>query len=152
MREEPQAIIGLSFGTGFVNNFLVSMVLETADYFPDAYLVLQKELVLDDIIKERADVVIRGHRVEGKYLDTIEVLEQAKIFLFPKRKKVILIAHPDHLPRATRIASKLGYDVIRMKIPPIPYDALSRQIWTKNRVLFKIWDLIASIQLLFLKL
>jgi hypothetical protein len=55
----------------------------------------------------------------------------------PDWKKIILIAHPDHLRRCILIAKKLGFEVL---VPPpedgikqVRYDPKSSQVWCRSK-------------------
>ena len=49
------------------------------------------------------------HRQEGKYLDTREVADQARLLMAQRGWQVaLLLAHGHHVPRALRICTRLG--------------------------------------------
>ncbi|MCD6550393.1 YdcF family protein [bacterium] len=145
------AIVALSFGSrdskkpGLSNQ-------EIADFVKKLYqstsvpLILQREIA--ECLKETPKAkVIYEHRIKGKYLDTYEVLYQAKQFCDKfKWKNILLIAHPDHLPRARLTAKKLGFNVyIPYELPSISYDKQSIKPWTRERWRFLLHELKSGI-------
>lgn len=88
--------------------------------------------------------IIEKHRIEGEYLDTYEVLAQTyEIMQKYGWKKVLLVVHWAHLPRAKKVLEKMGITVVIPSIPEhrwrykgrlssIPFDPCSLQWWTRN--------------------
>jgi len=143
------AIIGLSFGTGISNKYLAEVVSEIKKQYPEAKVILQKEIA--DYYPDDK-IIISEHREKGKYLDTWEVLRQARRTC--KEDKIVLVCHPDHLTRAVSIAKKLGFEPLEGRVPykEIPYDPKSKQWWTRSRLRFFFWNLLANIYYSFIKL
>lgn len=171
MKNNHDAIIGLSFGKSErVNGRLAEIISqvwrETGKDIP--YVINQIEIA-QKYNGGGYQKVISNHRQEGKYLDTIEVLEQSKAFLFKvqldmvdkdwdeiiktvKEKggdlnppfvenNIILIAHSLHFHRAWKTAEKLGFKVSQYKVGKIPLDKNDSQWWCRNRLFFTIWNL-----------
>jgi len=146
-------IIALSFGInpdnkpGISNNELAEWVDILQQYYHRP-LILQWEIAEAERLSESLPAkVIRKHRTEGRYLDTYEVLSQAKEFCDEKNwNKIILVTHQDQLRRAIRTAGKLGFTV---KIPPqtwdIDYNPNSIQPWTRNKWRFKLREILANL-------
>jgi len=153
-QKDYYAIIGLSFGTGISNKYLSEVVKIIRKDYPRIIPILQKEIASWLFLDRRLlKYVISKHRKKGKYLDTIEVLEQAKE-ICGNNKKVILIAHPDHLPRCILTARLLGFEPAEGRVPKdIPYDnsSFNTQWWTKSKLRFMFWEFIAYLWL-FLKI
>jgi len=142
--KKAQIIIALSFGQGangkpgLSNEALAEVVVELDDKY-GLPIVAQWEIAdcIPERMKNEKDLVVRKHRQEGQYLDTYEVLAQAKEhcdkFGF---KKAIVVAHPDHAPRCTAVAVKLGFDVTIANTANVPYDPESTQEWTRSKEVF----------------
>lgn len=151
--EECEAIVTLSFGLRPENKPGRSneKLAEWSEYLHREYnlpLVLQWEIAdcLLEPEKTKTAKVIREHRIKGKYLDTYEVLSQAKDFCDEKGwKKILLAAHQDHLPRAIKTAKKLGFVVKISRVVKFPYDSLSVQPWTRNKWRFKLHEIPANL-------
>ena len=146
---EIKFIVGLSFGKGKVNEYLADVVLELHKQCPESWIILQKEIA-ENYDFDIYEIICR-HRQEGKYLDTWEVLSQVKEIVGDK--KVCLVAHPDHLPRARLIAKILGLNIVEGRVPyrEIPYDSKDPQIHCRNRFFFLIWEFFSYLFLLFKK-
>ena len=151
------AVIGLSFGTGKSNDYLAEAAYKIYKNCSVEKVILQKEIAekFYHILNyenckygslEKVEI-IHKHRVKGKYLDTIEVLEQAKE-ICGENKEVILVAHQDHMPRCIKTARMMGFDPTEA-IGFIPYDSSSenRQWWTRNKRFFLIWEFLAWMKL-----
>ena len=141
--EEAQVIIAPAFGAGemgdpgLANLFLGDIVGEISikENLPiiaqievaNALNALPVPLKLIEVIKE--------HRIKGKYLDTYEVLSQAKEIMEKKGWNIaILVAHPAHLPRCKKVLEKMGVKVIIPEgLEKIPFDSFSTQWWTRNK-------------------
>lgn len=147
--KKSEVIVGLSFGVRADNspglsNETLAKIAENLYKKYELALVLQWEIA-DCISGIHALKIIREHREKDEYLDTFEVLSQAKeICEFYGWEKIILVAHQDHLPRSIRVAEKLGFKV---NVPFIdcPYDKESAQKWTRNKLRFIIHEKIATI-------
>jgi len=153
---ESEVIIGLSFGIlpngspGLPNGYLANVVTSL-------YKVYQLPLILQGEVADALQIldptipiyrVISEHQDnEKKYLDTYEVLRQSKeICKNNDWETIILVAHQDHLPRAFKVAEKLGFIV---SVPTIggncPYDKESAQRWTRSKFQFAIREKFATI-------
>jgi hypothetical protein len=69
------------------------------------------------------------------YVDTRQVAEQALVSFDPRRRGVLMIvAHPNHAPRAGAVCRKLGFEPV---FPPclekVLFDRQSDQWWTRGR-------------------
>ena len=155
-QNKPFALVGLSFGTNGSNEALADIVRELDRIFNISKLVLQEEIV-DYWRIPKNSYIISEHREEGKYLDTIEVLRQAKEIV--KDKPVIFIGHPAHLPRIHKTAKILGFNLLDDKpilwriqgfLEEVPYSHNDKQIWVRNKWFFKLWNFIANFRLKFL--
>jgi hypothetical protein len=87
---------------------------------------------------------VREHRKKGEYLDTFEVISQS-IPVCTKHAftNPIIVAHPAHQWRVMKVVEKFGFEPIAANVSSVPYDRESEQLWTKNKVLFRIYDTIA---------
>jgi len=150
------AIIGLSFGTGKTNQYLAKVVEKIAKELPKIpRIIVQKEIAenLDEKLKKRS-IVISEHRQKGKYLDTIEVLKQARMFC-ETEDRVIIVAQKYHWDRACKIAKILRLEPLKKEEMKwyndldVPFDWNSKQWWTKCLLFYLIWELIARIFLWF---
>ena len=151
--KKSDVIVALSFGRriknpGLSNNNLGVIVSSLYHRFK-LPLILQWEIA--DSLSNNNDIkeekVIREHRRgEFAYLDTFEVLDQAKEFCETKDWiKIVLVAHQAHLPRAKRVAERLGFIVNIPFIKDVPYDKESIQKWTRSKYRFAIREKLATI-------
>lgn len=138
-------VIGLSFGyrgagksvtPGLSNQDLANVAHKKLTKLPK---ILQFEIAdaYSQLNPQDIDSVIRieKHRKRGKYLDTREVVEQAKIIMDKKGwKKPLLLAHPYHMPRVQLVCDRLGIDWIAtdVEVGQIEFDPLSTQKWTRD--------------------
>lgn len=135
------AVVVLAFGTGISNAFLAVKAAKFSAAH-DCPIICQREVFcyLDADHGSPMPVVLSGN--EGAYLDTYQALVETKAICEQRRwSKILLIAHPDHQSRALKVAHKLGLDVEVAEIEKVPYDPSSSQWWTRNRLLFRLWDL-----------
>lgn len=149
VKNNYDAIVALSFGKGSANSYLAEVVYNIQKDHK-CWLILQKEIAKKfyDLLKAkdtqddllRRIRIVHKHRQEGKYLSTQEVLEQARKAI--NGNKIILVAQPLHFQRAWYIAKKLGFKVSEGKTTCV-YDKNDPQIWTRNCLLFGIWNLFA---------
>ena len=148
--EDAQVIIAQSFGArkqgerGIGNMSIASAVwkISQKERIP---VILQKEIVdrfrafRDESSSPITEGIIMGiverHR-EGKYLDTYEVLSQAREVMRKYRwTRAILVAHPAHISRCKKVLEKMGMIVIIPKgLEYIPFDIHSTQWWTRGRL------------------
>lgn len=90
--------------------------------------------------------VVRSHRQPGKYLDTLEVLEQAALICHQHGwQKAVIVAHPDHAWRVVANACKLGFTVLTPDTSNCPYDPESVQSWTRSAWLFLPREIVARL-------
>lgn len=153
---ERYNIIGLSFGTGKSNKYLAEVIEGiTKEYSRLPLIIVQKEIAdyLPEVLRNQS-FIISEHRQRGKYLDTLEVLKQAKKIL-GENKKVIIVAQMDHWDRACKIAKILGLEPMEKEAMKwysdfdVPFDWNSKQWWTKDYFFYFIWDLLADFYLWF---
>lgn len=133
--------------------------------FPDALKILQGEIAdsfpTADFKKLNVIKIIRDHRTPGKYLDSIELILQSAIFIKSYTMDrlsrdnpltITVVAHEDHCQRATRDTRELIPFLLKRKVIirtlPIKadYDEHSTQLWTKNKNIFKVYDILAQIR------
>jgi len=130
-------VIALSFGTGYPNKEIARAAKKEG-----GIIIAQKEVA--KYIDKCS--VISEHRDKGKYLDTVEVLSQASKWINSK-EEIVLVAHADHLKRVWDTANYLGINISRGVKGSFSYNPKSKQWWTRNELVFKIWNIIASIYL-----
>lgn len=88
--------------------------------------------------------VIRVHRQLGKYLDTVEVLRQAKVACDLNGWKIAtLVSHPHHSGRVQAIAQRLGFEYTFIAVSELVYDPASTQWWTRGPLRFKLHERLA---------
>lgn len=121
---------------GLSNQDLASVALRC---FPRLPKILQFEIA--DAYKESAadtdekPIRIEHHRRPHRYLDTLEVAQQAQdIMKQHSWKKAVILAHPNHMPRVVAVCQKLGIDCIvtRDTVGAVEFDLLSSQKWTRS--------------------
>jgi hypothetical protein len=123
--------VGNNIGPGLSNQ-------QMADHLNELYFRLPKILqfeVADALTSTAINVYrVERHRKLGVYLDTREVAEQAKEIMDRQGwKKAIIIAHPNHMPRADAVCQKLGIETVAPSgLGTIGFDANSVQEWTQN--------------------
>lgn len=79
------------------------------------------------------------------YLSTAGVLKQARDIL-NDTKTIYVVAHRDHLVRCLQTAQRLGFDAVSDSDKmPNDYDALSSQVWTRNRETYLVSDMISRL-------
>lgn len=146
---KSSVIIGLSFGSkrkdgspGLSNRRLANI---TASLYGEYQLpiILQWEIADSlDFLGATLPIyrVISEHQDnEKKYLDTYEVLRQAKAICKNNGwERIILVAHQDHLPRSIKVAEKIGFIVNVPSIKCFLYDKESAQKWTRSKFRFAI--------------
>ena len=137
---EADCVLGFSFGyvddngkilPGKSNEQLAQYIDDT---FPNKPLILQFEIA-DAIQKQEPALVIRESRTKGEYLNSIEIAEQALIFMIKNGwKKAAIVTHPAMEARNDAICKELGMITI---LPPgldsIEYDVNSVQSWTRDK-------------------
>jgi hypothetical protein len=152
---EKYSIIGLSFGTGKSNKYLAEIVEGISKEIKKDFIIIQKEIadwLPDEFLADC--FIIEKHRQKGKYLDTLEVLRQAKEIINPN-KKVIIVAQMDHWNRAYKIAKILGLEPMEKEAMKwysdldVPFDWRSKQWHTKCLLFYLMWELIARTYLWF---
>lgn len=163
MNKEKIVIIGLAFGQGLdntpglSNRTLAKVALNQARKY-------QADLVLQGEIYDAIDPYFPLGEIKGgglgifvvrpesdEYLDTYAVLVKAK-----ERMRVegytsaILVAHQAHMWRVRLVAKKLGIkEYEKAKYDKIPYDPRSTQPWTRNALVFSLYDFSASVMYFF---
>ncbi len=147
--KNADVIIGQSFGLrqdgpGKSNEALAKIVRGLNEKYKIP-LVLQWEIA-DCLPDLPIFYVTKEHRIKGEYLDTYEVLFQAKT-ICKKRgwKKAIILAHSDHHWRCMMVAKKLEFELIAIDTSSVPYDELSTQSWTKSVIRFIPREIVARI-------
>lgn len=142
---DADCVIGLSFGyrgegknvtPGLSNQDLANVAFKKFSGFPK---ILQFEIAdaYSELgTKEPGKVIrIEKHRKRGKYLDTREVIEQAKLIMDEQGwRKPVILAHPFHMPRVQLVCDRLGIDWIAtdVEVGQIEFDPLSTQKWTRD--------------------
>ena len=83
-------------------------------------------------------LIIKEHRIRGKYLDTAEVAEQAAKYMRQNNwLTAVVVAHPGHVRRCCNELEKRGIKVIVPDgLKAIPYDSESEQRWTRSPLLW----------------
>lgn len=150
--DEADCIMGHSFGTDTseqsVNRQLVSIMKQYANGRP---LIADRMLVRADPEGEKA----YAHIIDGPITKmdgqsgTGRALVNARAYMRDNGlAKPLMVAQKYHIDRAVRQAEKLG---IRSLVPPgLPgqFDhRRTEQIWTKNRLLFTSFNLLAYVKL-----
>jgi DUF218 domain len=148
--DDADCVLGFSFGyqltqgeirPGQSNNDLAAFIAAHYGHLPK---ILQFEIA--DAMPETQDVFrIERHRIAGQYLNTREVAEQAcEIIKRQGWSKAILVAHPNHVPRADAICKKLGLDTVTPKgLSVISFDPNSEQEWTRSAANWAVHEAIA---------
>jgi hypothetical protein len=134
------AVVVLAFGTGISNAFLAVKAAKFSAAH-DCPIICQREVFcyLDADHGSPMPVVLSG--MKGPTLTPTRRWSKQKQYEQRRWSKILLIAHPDHQSRALKVAHKLGLDVEVAEIEKVPYDPSSSQWWTRNRLLFRLWDL-----------
>jgi len=146
--KDAQIIIALSFGQGRdgapgLSNEALARVASGLREKYNLPLISQHEIAdcMPEITSNPQDLVVRESRKKGQYLDTAEVLAQAKIhcakFGFTK---AIIVAHPDNAPRVLLLSQKNGFEAVVADAKGVLYDPDSVQEWTRNRKSFSGWN------------
>jgi len=123
---------------GLSNKALSRVVARLAKKF-NLPVIAQWEIAdcIPELFKSGNSLIIHQHRDKGQYLDTYEVLYQAKIHCDEfGYKRSLIVAHPDHVPRCAALAKKLGFEVAVADTSEVPYDPESIQEWTRSRKAF----------------
>lgn len=144
--EAADSIVGLSFGmrcdeAGKIcepdpSNAALARFIEHLDKQRNLPKYLQHEItehLKNPGIEHVKLNVTRSKRRKQLYLDTFEVLRQAKIELQRDNKtKPVIVAHAFHVPRVEAIARHMGFETVVLPGLPRVWDGKSSQIWTKN--------------------
>jgi hypothetical protein len=105
-------------------------------HFPGLPAILQQEVA--DAYRLLAPghpvLSIDHHREVGRYLDTREVAEQARKLMEQHGwQTAVLLAHGHHVPRALRVCTRLGIQVVvPAGLQAIPFCPDSSQPWTRT--------------------
>ena len=149
---DSRVIVALSFGMrsdgpGKSNEALANIVRLLYKRFR-VPIIVQKEIascLFGLLPMESIRAIIRKpRRVKKKYLDSREVLQQAKSLCNQYRdlsSEVILVAHPRHLWRANELALKMEFLTRVADTSTVPYDSLSKQWFTRNFFFFLIREI-----------
>jgi len=123
--------------------------------FPPAMVILQAEISDAYATLDLSDIggdwlkISTHNRHPGRYLDSYEVIRQAKDAMKIKGlRNLIIVAHPDHYDRCRTIAKWFGLQVLevnRNSLKQIPYDKESDQLWTRNRHFFRTWTILGYV-------
>jgi len=143
--EDADVIIAPSFGQGkndpgFSNVDIAGYIFIALMELQNLPLILQWEVesVYSSFLKgleERPTLhTIKTHHQWWKYLDTYEMLSQAKQIMEQEGwSKPVLVAHSWHLWRAKRVLEKMGINpIIPSGLNIISFDSESTQWWTRN--------------------
>lgn len=136
-----QVVIALSFGCleggpGGKSNEALAVITRSIASAYHLPAIAQWEIA-DSILGFPKEYKVRKHHVEGKYLDSYEVLLQAHLRCNSMAWfKAIILAHPDHLWRCVKIAERLGFEVLTIGTGCVPYDPKSTQWWTRGKFRF----------------
>ncbi|MDD5431052.1 MAG: hypothetical protein PHP03_02395 [Candidatus Pacebacteria bacterium] len=161
---ENKVIVGQSFGQGpgkkpgRSNEDLAYIANKLKNYPYVDGMILQFEIA--DAFSEESKIppenfpdeniyVIREHSTSDKYLDTYEVLRQAKE-ICDKRgwKKIVILAHPLHQWRVLMTAKKIFDEILVAEAESVAYDKDSVQWWTRSDIAFIAREI--SVRLLYL--
>jgi len=130
--------IGANDTPGLSNEVMAKVVLKIRKRI-GVPMILQIEVanaVLKRLPEKPKDLwIIKKHREKGKYLDTREVVYQTwEIMEKHNWTEAVVVAHPAHVSRVTRLFKKMGMETLIPKkdIESIPFDPNSTQWWTRN--------------------
>lgn len=150
-----QAIIGQSFGItsdtvpGNSNDALADVGFSVSKEY-GVPLVLQWEIAL--AVRQRHNLILDSektvfkHVVDGKYLDTYEVVRQSREICKKLGIETVgILAHPDHVWRVALTAQKIGFNVVILDTKGVPYNEESNQPWTRSRKNFLPRELIVRL-------
>jgi hypothetical protein len=114
----------------------VELACFARERFPHLPAILQEEVaeVYEALAPGHRMFRIDRHREAGKYLDTREVADQARLLMARQGWQVaVLVAQAHHVPRAFRVCTRLG---IRAVVPAglecVPLCPASSQSWTRS--------------------
>jgi hypothetical protein len=150
--KSADVILGQSFGlrkndSGTSNRQMAKIAQQIFEQYGIS-MALQWEIA-DCLPYLPKTLIVREHRIKGKYLDTFEVLSQMWEFCKEKSwKRAIILAHPDHYWRCWMVAKMLGFIPISIDVSSVKYDPESIQEWTKSARKFIPYDVAARIWLL----
>lgn len=126
----------------------------------DKFLAKKTKIVMDNnpnilaIIQEEIAKIIHGENVisigKDNWFDSFEMAKMAKADCDKlKIKKIIVIAHPNHVKRCVLILIKMGFDVLGiMDTTGCPYDKNSVLPWTRSPKIFIPREVLARIKYL----
>lgn len=144
------AVIGLAFGKGVCD--ANREIAETIRQF----VSLQKNFTVEVIVQDDVaqclpdikSIVISEHKEKpGAYLDTYEVMRQAKEVISSQGiVDVVIVAHPSHYPRCAAVAKRMGLRVVPLiELNGIPYNRRNEQKWTTSPLRWWPRELLARI-------
>jgi len=139
--DSAEVVIAQAFGRAEFNqpglsNKALAKVVEELTRNSVTPVILQWEVADAFQAAEGQEVfVVRQHREPGRYLDTLEVLEQALVICRQRQwTRVAVVAHPDHIWRVAVCAQKMGLTVMVPDTSGVPYDRKSVQRWTRSSI------------------
>jgi hypothetical protein len=114
----------------------VELACHARERFPDLPAILQHEVAdaYQALAPGHRVLRIERHRQAGRYLDTREVADQARILMGQEGWRVaVLLAQGHHVPRALRVCTRLGVRaVVPAGLERIPFCPGSSQPWTRS--------------------
>lgn len=150
-----QCAIGFSFGAvrtdgvlqpGPSNEALAAVLRERFAHLP---LIVQGEIA--DVLLAKLPTA-QIHRIgdlcdKGPYLDSRLVAERAAVLMRQNGwKRVVVVAHPYHMPRADAVCRALGMDTIAPEgLERVPFCASSVQWWTRDAVRWRMREVPATV-------
>ncbi len=142
-----RAIVAFSFGLRKGGPCDSNIALARAiGKFPKGIMVVaQREIAA--LLKSKPALVIRKHRIQGKYLDSDEVAAQAADFLRKKKiSEAIVVAHPFlHIIKCKQLMQKGGFAVTVPDIGKIPFDKESEQWWSRSAFNFLVYAVLQKL-------
>ncbi len=147
--DDSQVIIAQAFGQARdgpgLSNEALALIVQAHHERYGLPVVAQVEIAEAlQLLGVPTHTVISAHRYPGKYLDTVEVLRQAKLVCDQNRWGVVtLVSHPHHSGRVQAIAQRLGFKHSFTAVTAPVYDTASTQWWTRGPTRFKLRELIA---------
>jgi hypothetical protein len=145
---QPDCVIALAFGfqkiggliqPGLSNKDLAAFIYQRYRQLP---MILQFEIA-DAMPPVRVDIYrIDKHRRPNTYLDTREVVEQAKKIMDENDwTRAVIVGHPNHMPRIDAVCQKLGIStIVPVGLSSIRFDLESEQEWTRSAALMAIHE------------
>lgn len=126
---------------GVSNYYLGEACRKLHQQLPNIPLLLQWEH--EDMEEPKLPIQKRIGLRGSHHINTREYFKAVAVT--PHVKRIILIAHQDHVWRSKWIAEKLGFEVLLADPGDIPYDPISEQWWTRSRRIFLCWEFLTRI-------